>query len=367
MAARSDGVDTAVRIVVPSEWAETVGALLMEPLGAYEQQDRGSDVILVFYPPSQHQKPGEILAFLPPEMRASPLVTIETVAVARDWEEGWKDHFHPIVIGRVRIRPPWEPPLAEEEAAGLVEVVINPGMGFGTGLHPTTRGPLELLQRVAPDGAVVDAGTGSGVLTVAAAKLGWGPIFAFDNDPVAIDAATENLQRNRVAADLQLEDVASVPLARFSDVTVLANMTLEPLIILLERLRVERHGTHDSQRASAGKRPPAASQGALATGRPATAGEGESDRKAGTKLLPHRMIVSGVLAGEQEEVLVQFAQRCGLIPGARVYETEWVSMELIPGTSPSSVAPAASDRAAEGCGRAGSAATRRGARQALED
>ena len=115
MAARSGGVDTAVRIVVPSEWAETVGALLMEPLGTYEQRDRGSDVILVFYPPSQHQKPGEILAFLPPEMRASPLVTIETVAVARDWEEGWKDHFHPIVIGRVRIRPPWEPPVAEEE------------------------------------------------------------------------------------------------------------------------------------------------------------------------------------------------------------------------------------------------------------
>ncbi len=118
MAARSGGVDTAVRIVVPSEWAETVGALLMEPLGAYEQQDRGSDVILVFYPPSQHQEPREILALLPPELRASPLVTVETADVARDWEEGWKDHFHPIVIGRVRIRPPWEPPLAQGEAAG---------------------------------------------------------------------------------------------------------------------------------------------------------------------------------------------------------------------------------------------------------
>jgi hypothetical protein len=79
------------------------------------------------------------------------------------------------------------------------------------------------------------------------------------------------------------------------------------------------------------------------------------------------MIVSGVLAGEQEEVLAQFAQRCGLIPGARVYETEWVSMELIPGTSPSDVAPAASDRAAEGCGRAASAATWRVALQAPED
>ena len=352
--ARPDGVDTAIRIVVPAEWADTVGAMLMQALGPYEEQDNAAGVWLVFFPPVAPGEPGaapspgytdDILALLTAGLRADPLVTVETAQIPRDWEEGWKAHFHPIVIGRVRIRPPWEPPLAPDSAAGdaaaggsaasaaaatpqpeLIEVVINPGMGFGTGLHPTTRGTLGLLQRTDSRGALVDAGTGSGVLSVAAAKLGWGPIFAFDNDPVAIDAARENATSNGVEAEIRLEDVSSVPLSRFCEATVLANMTLEPVTILLERLGAACRAVRSAP-APAQAAPPSPELAAL----PAPAAWPAS----GTPLqLPRRIVVSGILAGEQERALEQVAGRAGLTPGARVYETEWVSMELLPCEAP---------------------------------
>ena len=340
--ARPGGVDTAVRIVVPAEWADTVGAMLMEALGPYEEQDNAAGVCLVFFPPGAPVEPGaapspgctdDILALLPAELRADPLVTVETAEIPRDWEEGWKAHFHPIVIGRVRIRPPWEPPLAPDSAAseaavppqpGLIEVVINPGMGFGTGLHPTTRGTLELLQRTDSRGALVDAGTGSGVLSVAAAKLRWGPIFAFDNDPVAIHAARENTTSNGVEAEIRLEDVSSVSLSRFSEATVLANMTLEPVTILLQRLgaawRAARPAPAQVTPPSPEPAAPPAPAARLAPGKPFR--------------LPRRIVVSGILAGEQERALEQVAGRAGLTPGARVYEAEWVSMELLPCEAP---------------------------------
>ncbi|HEY5529748.1 MAG TPA: 50S ribosomal protein L11 methyltransferase [Thermoleophilia bacterium] len=346
MTARSGAVDTAVRVVVPAEWAEAAGALLMEVLGPFEQEDRVSTARLTFYPPlavmSASDWTNDILALLPAELRDHPLVSVETSDVSRGWAEGWKDHFHPIVIGRVRIRPPWEPPLGPAaqsaggargagdacgsgdaggpaktggsgEARGLVEVVINPGMGFGTGLHPTTRGALELLQRTEAEGALVDAGTGSGILSVAAAKLGWGPIFAFDNDPVAVSAAGENLESNGVVVELSLEDVGSVSLSRFAGATVLANMTLEPVRILLGRFETARQAASaeaalDGTEVAAPKRP-AADEAAI---------------------LPVRMVVSGILAGDQEREVVGVAARAGLLPGSRIYETEWVSMELLP-------------------------------------
>ncbi len=130
--------------------------------------------------------------------------------MSRDWVEGWRLHFRPVVIGVVRIRPPWES--EGDLPAGFVDVVINPGLGFGTGLHPTTRGVLRLLQeeggeRVAPvggrslrrsKGPLVDVGTGSGVLAIAAAKLGWAPILAFDNDSAALVSARANIEANGV-------------------------------------------------------------------------------------------------------------------------------------------------------------------------
>ncbi|MBN1630166.1 MAG: 50S ribosomal protein L11 methyltransferase, partial [Thermoleophilia bacterium] len=267
------GVDRALRLTVPTESAEAVGAVLMDLLGAFEEQPSGETTTLVFYPTSDaafDAASGEtvsledVLAALPAELRVSGAVRLETRDVSREWVDGWKDHFRPIVIGDVRIRPPWEPALegaAAEPAApggaGLVDVMINPGLGFGTGLHPTTRGTLRLLQGLSPAagprpggpserllGPLVDAGTGSGILAIAAAKLGWGPVFAFDNDPVALVSARENIEANGVGGVVEVHnvDIAGASPGWFAGATVLANMTLEPVTALLRKLAAETGG-----------------------------------------------------------------------------------------------------------------------------
>ena len=190
-----------------------------------------------------------------------------------------------------------------------MEVVINPGLGFGTGLHPTTRGTLRLLQEgtrraagsaaepaarsqagcVAGRGSLVDVGTGSGILAIAAAKLGWAPVVALDNDPVALVSARENAAANGVQDDVEIHEVDAVGADErwFAEATVLANMTLEPVSLLVRRL-------------------------------------------AGGAARPRRLVVSGILAGSQEERLIFTARESGFTPGARVYEEEWVSLELLP-------------------------------------
>jgi ribosomal protein L11 methyltransferase len=295
----SSDTDLALRVIVPQPWAEVAGAMLRDRLGSYVEEAGSpgpagaSEAALVFYPVrGEEVSDAEVLSLLPEELRGETLVRVERQATPRDWVDGWKDHFHPIVIGRVRVRPPWEPALAGE---GLVDVVINPGLGFGTGLHPTTRGALTLLQEDDPApaapalsrGALVDAGTGSGILSIAAAKLGWGPIIAFDYDAVALVATRENMVENGVADRVKVHErsVLDAPLPWFAGVTVLANMTLDPVLALLRRLADAR---------------------------------------------PDRLVVAGILSGAQEEESVREAARCGFVVGRRLHETEWVSMELFP-------------------------------------
>jgi ribosomal protein L11 methyltransferase len=186
-------------------------------------------------------------------------------------------------------------------------VVINPGLGFGTGLHPTTRGTLHLLQNPGNlDGSaqpllgpLVDAGTGSGILAIAAAKLGWGPVFAFDNDPVALVSARENIVANGVGGIVEVHqtDVAGASPYWFAGATVLANMTLEPVVALVRRLA-----------------PDQGSWGRM--GSPASG--------------PTRLVVSGILEGAQERELAGVARLCGFVQGRRMQEAEWVSVELLP-------------------------------------
>ena len=86
------------------------------------------------------------------------------------WEDRWRDFHHGVVVGRFWVGPPWE-----EAPAGVEAIVIDPGRAFGTGAHPTTRLTLELLQELEP-GSLLDVGCGSGVLSIAAAKLGFAPV-----------------------------------------------------------------------------------------------------------------------------------------------------------------------------------------------
>jgi ribosomal protein L11 methyltransferase len=141
------------------------------------------------------------------------------VEVDQGWEEAWKQFHRPVRIGRLWVGPPWEEP--DEES---VPVVIDPGRAFGTGAHATTRLCLELLVE-RPMTSVVDLGCGSGVLAVAAAKLGFAPVFALDIDPDAVAATDENARRNEVDVAVECADVFAAELPPTE--LALANLTLE--------------------------------------------------------------------------------------------------------------------------------------------
>ena len=118
----------------------------------------------------------------------------ERVMEEGEWMESWKSHFSILHMGRIVIRPSW---LDYEAKAGEVVIGMDPGMAFGTGHHPTTRMCLpELDQLVTPGVSGLDVGTGSGILTVAAAKLGASYVLALDMDPIAIKAARANVRSN---------------------------------------------------------------------------------------------------------------------------------------------------------------------------
>lgn len=115
-----------------------------------------------------------------------------------DWAEAWKAHYQPVRIGRrLLIRPQW---IAVEPAPGDIEIALDPGMAFGTGTHPTTQLCLEALERLmAPAHDVLDLGAGSGILAIAAAKLGARKVLALDIDPIAVEATAANVDANGVS------------------------------------------------------------------------------------------------------------------------------------------------------------------------
>ncbi len=121
-------------------------------------------------------------------------------AVPDGWESEWMRFHRPIEVGSLWIGPPWEEP-----TRGLVPVVIDPGLAFGTGAHPTTQLCIELLQSL--EGAsLLDVGCGSGVLAIAACKLGYEPVTAVDADEAAVEATQRNAAANGVVVDARLFD-----------------------------------------------------------------------------------------------------------------------------------------------------------------
>lgn len=151
---------------------------------------------------------------------------IEAEDVREGWEDAWKDFHHGVPIGRLWVGPPWESP-----PTGLIPVVIDPGRAFGTGAHPTTRLCVELLQEVEPT-SLLDVGSGSGVLSIAAAKLGFAPVGAFDLDEVAMETTAANAEANGVGVDV-LDELRPAALA-------VMNIALDVVEGLLPKLQVER-------------------------------------------------------------------------------------------------------------------------------
>lgn len=146
------------------------------------------------------------------------------------WGERWREFHRPVWIGPLWVGPPWEEPPAEGPA-----IVIEPGRAFGTGSHPTTRLCLAFLLEL-ERGSLVDLGCGSGVLSVAAAKLGYAPVLAIDREPAAIAAARRNAAANGVVIEARLADLLALePPA--ADVAF-ANIDLAAVEALAPRLDV---------------------------------------------------------------------------------------------------------------------------------
>ena len=157
---------------------------------------------------------------------------VSSAPVEPGWEERWREFHRPVWIGPLWVGPPWE-----EVPADSVAVVVDPGRAFGTGSHPTTRLCLGFLLSLEP-GSLVDVGCGSGVLSVAAASLGFEPVIALDRDEAAVVAARENAAANGVAIDVQLADALAGPLPS-ADVG-LANIDLASVEALASSLEVGR-------------------------------------------------------------------------------------------------------------------------------
>jgi ribosomal protein L11 methyltransferase len=153
---------------------------------------------------------------------------VEATPVAGDWHERWRDFHHPVTLGSLWIGPPWRTP-----EPGLTPVVIDPGRAFGTGAHDTTRLCLELLSGL-ERGSLLDVGCGSGVLAIAAAKLGFAPVRALDSDRNAVAAARQNAERNGVRVEVGSADALHDPLPP-ADVAV-ANIARSAVETLLGRL-----------------------------------------------------------------------------------------------------------------------------------
>jgi ribosomal protein L11 methyltransferase len=152
----------------------------------------------------------------------------DVTPVQPGWEDVWRTFHRPVRAGGLWIGPPWEQPDPSELA-----VVIDPGRAFGTGAHPTTRLCVELLSRC-ERGSLLDVGCGSGVLSIAAARLGYGPIRAVDNDPVAVETTIANAMVNGVVLLASLLDGEADALPH-ADVVV-ANVLLAPVERILARL-----------------------------------------------------------------------------------------------------------------------------------
>ena len=150
---------------------------------------------------------------------------VDTTDVPDGWEDRWREFHRGVTVGRFWVGPPWD------------AILIDPGRAFGTGAHPTTRLTLELLQTL-DAGSLLDIGCGSGVLSIAAARLGFEPVLGIDLDEAAVEATSANARVNGVTVDARLADALTEDLPHVD--VALANVALDVVERLLQRLSAER-------------------------------------------------------------------------------------------------------------------------------
>jgi ribosomal protein L11 methyltransferase len=266
------------------EYAEAVMANLLElaPNGLEEERGPGWVEFAIYGPPGEVPDLGELQA-----AAGGSLVDVTTTSVPDDWADRWVDFHRPIeVSGRIGVRPSWWDP-----KDGLIDVVVDPGRAFGTGGHPTTRLCLALLVTLEEageaSGPIADWGTGSGVLGIAAAKLGWSPVTGCDRELASLETAQANAEANDVEMSIERIDVREGPPP--VEPSVVANLTGN----LLRDCAVHL----------------------------ATAGEA-----------PSTLVCSGMLESEIDEVKAAFAP-IGLAESERRVENDWGALLLRRGPS----------------------------------
>jgi ribosomal protein L11 methyltransferase len=213
----------------PADQAEIVLAALIElaPSGVEEVDGDGYTEFALY------GAPGELPSF--PEGEADVggvVVQVSGREVPDDWAERWKRFHRPVLIGgRIYVRPPWEEPAVRP---GVTEIVIDPGQAFGTGTHPTTAMCLELMLDLKAHGSFADLGCGSGVLAIAAAKLGFDPVLAIDAERQSVEATRANARDNAALLDrVERGDLRNSPAPK-ADV-VAANL-MRPLLLRVAEL-----------------------------------------------------------------------------------------------------------------------------------
>jgi ribosomal protein L11 methyltransferase len=279
------------------EQAEIVLAELtvLAPNGVEEERGPGYVEYAIYGGEGELPELGEI------EVAAGDgLVEVVATEVPDDWADRWQDFHKPLLVaGHLWLRPSWEEP-----REGTVDVVIDPGRAFGTGAHPTTRLCLELLLELAEageaHGPLTDLGTGSGVLAIAAAKLGWVPVCGYDHEEASIEAAAANAKVNGVEVELERCNLRE-GLPELAETTV-ANMTAPILKVVAEQL-----------------------DGLGSRGRVPRSNSGEAPGNPPSA--PRTVICSGLLPAELDQTANVFVP-IGLVEVERRYEGDWAALLL---------------------------------------
>ena len=258
------------------EHAEAVLAelLVLAPDGVEEDEGDGFVEYAIYGAPGEVPELGSLEAVV-----EGGRIEVSSEEIPDDWTDRWRDFHQPVVVGRLVVAPSWEEARGGEE----VRIVVDPGQAFGTGAHATTRMCLELLLELADEGhaggPLADWGTGSGVLAIAGAKLGFSPVLACDHERAAIEAAAANAAANDVELELERRNLRTEPAPTAP--TAVANLTAPILREVAARL------------------------------------EG----------VPDRLVCSGLLRREADEIAESFGAK-GLSERRRLEDGDWAALLL---------------------------------------